>query len=166
MIFVTVGGDKRGFSRLIKLMDELTAEIKEEIVFQIGNGNYKPKNGVYSEFFLRKEFEELILRSRVVVNDGGTGTIIHALINTKPIIIFPRYKEYGEVIDDQGLDLGKVLASEGKVYIALNKNELKKLLTSEKLKAPDYNKSEDKEIVKALRDFLEQCGHSKRRKLS
>lgn len=165
MIFVTIGGDKRGFSRLIKLMDELAGEIREEILFQIGNGKYKPKNGVFSDFFSRKEFESIISHSRVVVNDGGAGTIINALINSKPIIIFPRRKEYGEVIDDQGLDLGKVLASEGKVYIAHNKNELKKLLTTGKLKVPDYVKSEDKEIVKTLREFLELCMHSKKGKI-
>ena len=133
MIFVTVGTHYLGFTRLIKKIDELACLIDEEIIAQIGNTNYKPKNIKYFTFIEdEKKIMELYEKARVIVTHGGAGTILTLSNFNKKIIVVPRLKKFNEHVDDHQLELAEFLEKEKKVTVVYDIEDLHKSLCSVK----------------------------------
>ncbi len=112
MIFLAVS--TFGFDRLVKKMDEIAGSIDEQVVMQIGRGKYVPRNAEWFDFVNEEEFRQWCRKARIVVTHGAM-TMIDALEQGTPVIVVPRLKKYGEVIDDHQLYLVKELESEGKI---------------------------------------------------
>lgn len=127
MIFVTIG-TMYGFPRLIKEIDEIAKNINEEIIMQIGETIYEPKNAKFFRFASREEMKKLYKNSRIVVSHAGVGSILSAIENKKPIIVVPRMKEYGEIIDDHQFEITKELEKEGTIVAIYDTNELRVIL--------------------------------------
>ncbi|SFB19042.1 UDP-N-acetylglucosamine transferase subunit ALG13 [Acetitomaculum ruminis DSM 5522] len=107
MIFVTLGSQKFQFNRLLKALDDLVDRgiINEEIYAQKGASDYVPKNYKSVDFLDRDRFEEMTLKSDIVITHGGTGAIIGAVKKGKKVIAVPRLERYGEHVDDHQLQL-------------------------------------------------------------
>lgn len=90
MIYITVGTYPFGFDRLIKVMDDLSNEIKIPIVAQISGGSYMPTNMKFMRYFSEDEHFDLINRSRLVIAHGGFGIIGDCLRMKKKLIVVPR----------------------------------------------------------------------------
>ena len=86
-IFVTVGNGK--FETLIKEIDRLkgTGLITEEVVIQLGHGEYKPKNCQWFTFEspLDKYYEDADL----IISHGGPGIVFEILRRGKKLIAVP-----------------------------------------------------------------------------
>lgn len=82
MIFVTVGSTD--FDPLIKNMDELAPELRDEVVMQIGLGGYLPKNGRYFRF--APSLDPYLAQAGLIVGHGGLGTIVEALEQGKRLV--------------------------------------------------------------------------------
>ncbi len=126
LIFVTIG-TMYGFQRLIKEMDEIAKNIAEEVIMQIGKTAYEPKNTGYFRFASRHMMNKMYRDSRVVICHAGVGSILSAMEYKKPIIVMPRRKEYGEVIDDHQFEITKELESEGIIKAAYDTYELRNI---------------------------------------
>jgi len=72
MIFVTVGSTK--FTDLIRKMDELAPSLGDEVIMQIGNGPYEPRNCQF--FRYTASLAPLYDQADIVVAHGGLGTIV------------------------------------------------------------------------------------------
>lgn len=153
MIFVTIG-TMYGFPRLIMEMDKIAENTKEEIIMQIGQTEYEPKNTKYFRFASRVEMNQIFMKSRVVISHGGIGTILSALEYMKPIIVIPRRKEYGEIIDDHQFETTRELENEGIIKAAYNINELRNIL----MEPINFSFNPKKENVLAikLKNYLNQ----------
>ena len=90
-------------------MDEISPNLDEKIIMQIGNSGYIPKNTEYFRLKTYPQIKKICKKARVIVAHGGTGSVITALKQNTPIITIPRIKEYGEVIDDQQMDFVKAM---------------------------------------------------------
>jgi len=112
LIFVTVGG-MRAFERLIREMDRIAGELDEQVVMQIGSTDYEPGNCRYFRFMSRDDMERLYADARVVVCHAGTGSILATLEHSKPLVLVPRLKEYGEVFDDHQLEIAREMETQG-----------------------------------------------------
>ncbi|MBC7237125.1 MAG: hypothetical protein H5T69_14890 [Chloroflexi bacterium] len=75
MILVTVG--TTDFDALIQKMDELAPMLDEEVVAQIGRGEYVPRHMEYFRF--APSLDPYYERARLVVAHGGLGTTIEVL---------------------------------------------------------------------------------------
>lgn len=88
MIFVTVGTHK--FDALVKKVDQLVLEAKEsdafsqEIVFQIGSGEYEPKSGPF--FRYKPGLAEDLEKASLVITHGGTGSVLSMTKLGKPFV--------------------------------------------------------------------------------
>ena len=129
MIFVTVGTGI-GFQRLIVKMDEIAGRIDEEVIFQIGATQYKPKYGEYFDFCEESSILEYIKRARVVVTHAGAGTVLNLLFLGKNVILFPRFKKYGECLDDHQLELTKMLSEKGQAVAVYDTDDLESAIKS------------------------------------
>jgi len=77
MIFVTVGSTS--FDELIMKVDELieTKFIKDEVIAQIGRGEYIPK---YMKWFrFAKSLDSYIAQADLIITHGGAGTLYEIL---------------------------------------------------------------------------------------
>ena len=156
MIFLTVGS-ALPFDRLVKAVDDAICnmEIKPEIFGQIGQGEYKPKNFPYVETFDKADFDEYFNKAEAIISHAGMGTINIALQQKKPILVIPRLKEYGELVNDHQLATAEKFEELGHVIAAYDLKDiipqLKKLETFEPV--PRENQASD--VAVRIGTFLE-----------
>jgi len=150
-IFVTVGSTK--FDELVQVIDEIAKDSKFEVSFQIGRGEYIPKNGKWFRYDpnIRKWYKW----ADIVVCIDSAGTLFENLELGKKIIAVRHMWSKG--VDD----LGKKLEELGFIIFikADNKNELKRKLMAKlnsKIKLKKYKKSKC-EIHKQIINFLKEA---------
>lgn len=134
MIFVTIG-TQAPFDRFVKIIDEVAANISEEIVVQAFKDKYEPKNVKVIEFLPPDEFNQLFNESRLIVSHAGMGTVLSAMQKGKPIIIFPRFAALGEHRNEHQMATAMKLNELGYVYVAYDKKQLTELLLHNDLQA-------------------------------
>jgi UDP-N-acetylglucosamine transferase subunit ALG13 len=129
MIFVTVG-NMDPFDRLIQAIDKWLAGHPgvEEVVAQIGAGNYQPANCEHVKFFTPTEYLSTFARARIVVSHAGMGTIITALELQKPIIIMPKQAVLGEQRNEHQLATVRHFRRSPRVLVADSEVELPTVL--------------------------------------
>ncbi len=142
-----------GFDRLIKEMDEIAGRIDEEVIMQIGETTYEPKNARYFRFASKEEMDGLYDGARVVVCHAGVGSILTALEHDKPVIAVPRRKKYSEHVDDHQLDIAGEMEKEGRIRVVCDVGELVGALDEVSI-ASGIKVTTEGELVKALREYI------------
>jgi beta-1,4-N-acetylglucosaminyltransferase len=114
LILVTVGTHNIGFDRLVKAMDELSAGLEEPVLIQYGSSTYVPDHAEHFQWATSERMQELIGQARVVISHAAAGSIISVLKAGKPLVVVPRSKKHGEVVDDHQFQLTRALVESGK----------------------------------------------------
>lgn len=128
MIFLTIGTD-RGFDRLVKAVDSWAEKNPNiEIFGQIGRSEYRPTHFSSERFLESATFTQRVEQSDALVSHAGMGNVLTALNANKPIIVFPRRPELGELGNAHQLDTAKALAEKNLAQVAYDETELTKLL--------------------------------------
>jgi len=108
-IFLTVGTHPAPFNRIVKMLDDFanTHSKEYEIIAQIGPAD--PPTYIKNWFRICSfnEFRKYIDQADIIIAHAGAGSVITALSRGKPIIIIPRRMEFGEVNDNNQLELSK-----------------------------------------------------------
>ena len=146
-----------GFDRLIKEMDEIAGRIDEEVIMQIGETAYEPKNARYFRFASKEEMDGLYDDARVVVCHAGVGSILTALEHGKSVIAVPRREKYGEHIDDHQLDIAREMEKEGRITVVHDVRELEGALGG--VSAASGIKVGSGQLVEALKRYLGEMCH-------
>ncbi|MBF0197508.1 MAG: hypothetical protein HQL32_07345 [Planctomycetes bacterium] len=140
MLFLTVGSQVP-FDRLIETVDRWLETVECEIVAQIGEGGYTPKNMQAHASLEPAEYKKLMGQSQFVIAHAGMGTIISSLMANKEIIVMPRKAILGEHRSDHQLGTVREMSKLEGVNVAVDEREL--LLTlEEKLKLSDTHNVE------------------------
>lgn len=159
MILVTVGTQTSGFDRLVALMDQVAAQIEEDVVIQSGCASYVPVHARHFNFGTGQEMLEFMQQARVVVSHAAAGTSMLALKMDKPLVLVPRLKFLGEVFDDHQLQLARALNEAG-LAVSVTAPEPASLLAAiEKTAALQRRKTGAGLLVRSLRDLLESWSH-------
>jgi beta-1,4-N-acetylglucosaminyltransferase len=125
VILVTVGMHTDGFPRLVQAMDRIAAQANEDVVMQIGATLVEPRAARWFTFTTQEQMETLCEQARVIVSHAGAGSILVALRHRRPLIVVPRCREFGEVIDDHQLELADALSSAGALLVANDISDLR-----------------------------------------
>lgn len=133
MIFCTIG-TQAPFDRFVRIIDEVATHVNEEIIAQVYKSEYQAKNIKTVNFLPPDEFNKLFNEARLIVAHAGMGTIISAMRQHKPIIIFPRIAALGEHRNEHQLATAQKMKELGYVYVAKNAKELNELLMNPNLK--------------------------------
>ena len=123
MIFLTVG-TQFPFDRMVKAIDNLAREIDDEIYAQMGESSYKPRNFNAVQTMNAENFEKYVRNATSIISHSGMGTIETALRYQKPMLVIPRLKRYGEVVNDHQVAIAKRFEAEGYLLAAYNENEI------------------------------------------
>lgn len=113
MIFVTVGTHTLGLDRLVQAMDSVAAGLDDEVVMQIGSTPFKPQHARYFDFAPMDEMERWCAAASLIISHAGAGSILTAQKFDKPLLLVPRLRKFGEVIDDHQLELALALEATG-----------------------------------------------------
>lgn len=159
LILVCVGASEYKFDRLLKIIDELCNEGTlngSEIIAQIGNTDYKPRN--YKSFKLigRDEFEKYMENADLIITHAGTGSVIPPLKLGKKIIVFPRRQKNKEHLDDHQLELKNIFTEAGYTLSAENKDELRIAIKKSKTFKPKKFISNNKRINDLIINYIDQ----------
>jgi len=156
MIFVTVGTHPQQFNRLIKAVDDLVKQkkIKERVIIQIGHSNYIPKHCKWFRFTSGKEIEKLYRNASLVITHGGAGSILTALVNSKPIIAVPRLKKFGEHTNDHQVDLVRIMEKEGLLLAVYDISELETIINKVKSFKGKVSKVKELKLLREVESYL------------
>ena len=110
MIFVLLGTHEQQFNRLIKAVELLPSTMPK--IIQYGYSNYKPEACELYQFIQFDQVVEYMKTADVVITHSGTGCVMLALSLGRSPIVAPRYRRYGEHVDDHQLQLCNHLTSE------------------------------------------------------
>ncbi|WP_031425165.1 glycosyltransferase [Flavimarina sp. Hel_I_48] len=128
MIFVTIG-TQEPFDRLIKAVDEIAYLIPDEDFFVQGFlKDYKPKYFKTVDFINPKEFNFQFEKADLIIAHAGMGTVISALLKSKPLVIMPRLLKYSEHRNEHQLATAEKLKTLNYVHVADNEKMLKDIV--------------------------------------
>ena len=156
LIFLSVG-TQFGFDRLVKAIDEVIGkgQMKESVFAQIGPGGYVPRH-MDSIISLDKEaFEKMFDSSQAVISHAGMGTISLAMKAQKPLLVMPRRRKYGEVVNDHQVDTARRFEQLGHLLAAYDEMELVGKIESLKTFPPKPRIPNRQRVINRVRGFLE-----------
>ena len=155
MIFATVG-TQAPFDRFVKIVDDIASEISEEIVVQAFHDQYTPKNVRQVDFLPPDEFNELFSKARMIVAHAGMGTIISAMKQGKPIIVFPRIASLGEHRNEHQMATARQMERMNYVYVAYDEQQLRQLMLSDDLKSlHSLGEFASESLIDDIKKFIE-----------
>jgi beta-1,4-N-acetylglucosaminyltransferase len=154
VILVTVGTHPQGFDRLVQPMDELAAELEEEVIIQYGSSSYEPRHAEGFRFTDSQQMEALTQQARVVVTHAAAGAIIVALQCKKRLVLAPRLKRYGEHFDDHQLQLAQVLHDQCRAVAVLEPSTLTLTEAFRQVERIVFTKPDASGLVAALQAHL------------
>lgn len=129
MIFVTVG-TQLPFDRLIRAVDVVLTENPSDALFQIGAGEYEPRNGSWRRVLTPPEFKAAMATASVVISHAGIGAILSSRKWGLPVILLPRRLDKGEHRNDHQTATAHSLGHLSGVHVAWDETELSALLSS------------------------------------
>ncbi|NLW84224.1 MAG: hypothetical protein GXY41_07480 [Phycisphaerae bacterium] len=157
MIFLAVG-TQFGFDRLVRAMDEaIDAGLIAEAVFaQIGPGEYRPQKMEYVHSLDKETFDKTLAACDAVISHAGMGNIAMALNLNKPLLVMPRQKKYGEVVNDHQVDTARKFEELGHVLVAYDTEELPEKIKQLKTFAPKTRVPNRQGVIDRITTFLAQ----------
>lgn len=156
MIFVTIG-TQVAFDRLISAVDDWAgAHERRDVVAQIGPTSLQPRHIQWRQSLPRDRFQKEFEAADVLVAHAGLGTIITALENAKPIIIFPRRAEFREQRNDHQLASARAFVGHPGIAVAFDEDELRHHLDNwETIPRPEkIGPFAAPDLLAALKDFI------------
>jgi UDP-N-acetylglucosamine transferase subunit ALG13 len=162
MIFLTVG-TQFPFDRLVKAVDKAAGinGFDEKIVAQIGDSSYCPKNFEAAPSVEKAVFDQYFAEANSIISHAGMGTITMALDHRKPLLVMPRMKKYGEVVNDHQLAIARKFEQLGYLLVAYNSEDVPDKIKQLKSFVPQERRSCAEVVATRISTFLNELSRSK-----
>lgn len=157
MIFLTVG-TQFPFDRLVRAVDravELSGSAVE-IFAQIADSSYKPRCFEAVSYLQKDEYDNNMREASSIISHAGMGTITAALESKKPLLVMPRLRKYGEVVNDHQVAIAKKFEQLGHLVVAYHEQDVpEKIKTLEQFVPTEREKSVDA-VTQRISSFIHQ----------
>ncbi|HML74977.1 MAG TPA: glycosyltransferase [Anaerohalosphaeraceae bacterium] len=162
MIFLPVG-TQFGFDRLVKAIDKaiLKKIIVDEVFAQIGPGTYKPTSMKYVINLGKEEFDHVFHSCDAIISHAGMGNIALAMKTQKPLLVLPRLKKYGEVVNNHQVDTARKFEELGHILAAYDENELMEKIKLLKTFVPKPRIPNRQGVIDRIASFLDSLENTK-----
>jgi len=156
MVFVTIGSSKFGFIRLIVEVDRLAgAGLLSDVVAQIGETEYEPRNCTWQRFLTPSEFCAGMQSADFVICHAGYGTLEEGMRQRKKMIAVPRQIEHKEAPDDHQIEIARLLKTNNRILLARDVDELAACVQAVRTWIPSFASPRvDNPIVDYIRQFI------------
>lgn len=165
MIFVSLGTHERPFCRLVREIDRLSCEgkIKDKIVVQLGFTDYKFKsrNIEAEKYMSQKKFDSLFRKAEILITHGGSGNILDAISQGKPVVAVPRLSKFGEHVNDHQLQIVGEMEKLGNVFAVYDIGKLAEAIGKAKSAGVKKIKRKTPEIFRIIEKTLEKWERQK-----
>lgn len=157
-IFVPLGTQKFPFNRLIETLNGLVERgmyKPGEIVMQSSVYEVEPKFTHY-ELIPSAQFDRLIDKAELVITHSGVNSIISCMKRKKPLIIVPRFKMYGEHVDNHQVEIAELMKQKFEVVVAEDLSKIEEAI--EEAKHHKYKEwvSHNAELVGAIKELVDK----------
>ncbi len=163
--FVTVGLERKPFSRLLKFVDHAVQcnVLSPDTLVQCGHTNFPAHSFKTVDFLPFASMVAAIEDAELVITHAGVGSILLCLNAGKIPLVVPREGRLCEHVDNHQVEFAEVMAAAGKVKTAYNEEDFFLLLHQaeqwhSKL-SPISNQDLELELVNSLNTLLKE--HSK-----
>ncbi len=155
MIFLSVG-TQFPFDRLVKAVDDAFDNdlIDEEVFAQIGETSYRPRNFESVPSLDKSLFDKRLKEASGIISHAGVGTIMTALDNERPLLVMPRLKKYGEVVNDHQLAIAKRFEYLGYILAAYQEKDLPENVARLKTFIPRPRENQARIVAARISEFL------------
>ena len=155
MIFLTVG-TQFPFDRFVRAVDNIFDQglIDEEIFAQIGETTYKPHNFESVASLDKNLFDKRLMEASSVISHAGMGTITMALSHNKPLLVMPRLKKYGEVVNDHQAAIARRFSELGHILAVYDAKDLPNGIRKLKNFVPRERKANPEAVADRIHRFL------------
>lgn len=160
MIFVTTG-TQEPFDRLVKAIDEIALKLPD-VTFKVQafTDKYTAVNIRVSDFISPEEFDQNIKNAKLIISHAGMGSIIAALVNSKPIVIMPRLLSNREHRNEHQLATARKLDALGYVHVAYDEQALidkvLQIWPDDLNSLHNVGKVASSELLNSLNNFIKQ----------
>ena len=157
MILITLGTQDKQFIRLLEtVQSEIDKEnINDKVVVQAGYTKFDSNDMEIFDLIDREKFSDLISKCDVLITHGGVGSIITGLQNNKKVIVAPRLAKYDEHMNDHQLQITENFYKAGYILPLYENDDLGKILKNIKSFKPKKFKSNTRQIIKIISDFID-----------
>jgi UDP-N-acetylglucosamine transferase subunit ALG13 len=155
MIFLTVG-TQFPFDRLVKAVNHAVEAglVTEQVVAQIGQTEYRPSSFLAVQSMEKHTFDNYIRCASAIISHAGMGTITIALEHRKPLLVMPRRKEFGEVVNNHQFEIAKKFEELGHILVVYHENDLAEKIKKLKSFTPKVRKHNTEVVIGRIADFL------------
>ena len=162
MIFLTVG-TQFPFDRLVRAVDDALDKIAigEEVFGQIGAGSYRPRNFTAVNELEKHVYDQHVRRASGLISHAGMGTITMALDHSKPLLVMPRLKKHGEVVNDHQVAIAGRFAESGHLLVAYGPDDLAVEICKLKSFVPRPRQRQTDQVARRIERFLAESGFDK-----
>lgn len=162
MIFLTVG-TQFPFDRLVRAVDEVVGDnrFNEEIFAQIGTTSYRPKNFESASVLEKTLFDKYFNEADSIISHAGMGSITMAREKKKPLLVMPRLRKYGEVVNNHQLDIAKRFEKLGYLLVAYGKEDLPEKMRRLKTFVPQERETQPEAVSGRIEKFLKELALAK-----
>jgi UDP-N-acetylglucosamine transferase subunit ALG13 len=162
MIFLTVG-TQFPFDRLVKAVDQAAGMngFEEKIVAQIGDSSYCPKNFKAVPSVEKALFDQYLADADGIISHAGMGTITMALDHRKPLLVMPRIKKFGEVVNDHQIAIAKKFERLGYLLVAYSAEDVPVKIKQLKTFVPKQRQPCADVVAARISTFLSELSRSK-----
>lgn len=157
MIFLTVG-TQFPFDRLVRAVDHAIGcgGVNEEVFAQIGESSYRPRNFEAVSYLEKDVFDGHMSEASSIISHAGMGAIAAALDNRKPLLVMPRLKRYGEVVNDHQVAIARKFERLGHLLVAYSEDDVPERITALRHFVPVERKKCAAAVVQRVADFIGQ----------
>jgi UDP-N-acetylglucosamine transferase subunit ALG13 len=159
VIFVTVG-TQLPFERLVGTVDAWAGarSPRPEVLAQVGSGRVDYVHVCCERTLDGEQYAQVLAAARLMVAHAGTGSILNALDQGVPVIVFPRDNRFGEHRDDHQQQTARQMERMGLVSVAWTEAELVAMIEREIAKpdSPRQPRRRNTELVDFLRGWLRE----------
>ena len=157
MILITLGTQDKEFTRLLNLVQEQInkGNIKDKVIVQAGHTKYESDDMEIFDLIDREKFSELISKCDILITHGGVGSIITGLQNNKKVIVAPRLAKYNEHMNDHQIQITENFSKKGYILPLYEIDDLGKVLKKVEKFKPNKFKSNTKNMIKLVSDFID-----------
>ena len=156
MIFLTVG-TQFAFDRLVCAVDDAAGEgvVDDEIFAQIGESDYKPVNFEYAKVLGKYDFDKYVGGADAIIGHAGMGTINAALDKGKPLLVMPRLRKCGEVVNDHQVKIAMMFERLGVVLAAYDARQVADEMQRLSEFVPVQRASQCEQVARRVRQFID-----------